>query len=136
MMDFDDKPFHNVAKDEIKLASDDKEKKVLKKTKEVYKPLTKWWRELLGKKSGVEAVKVSSRLSSTPCVVVASKFAPLHFHLVLLLLECSLNVYRVSQSMQRFCERIMFILYDASVSGLQAVTRGSVQTTTKPHAEI
>lgn len=75
MLDFDDKPFHNVAKDEIKLSTDEKEKKVLQKTKEVYKPLTKWWRELLGKKSGVEAVKVSSRLSSTPCVVVASKCA-------------------------------------------------------------
>lgn len=75
-MDFEDKPFHNVAKDEIKLSTDEKEKKVLQKTKEVYKPLTKWWRDLLGKKSGVESVKVSSRLSSTPCVVVASKCAP------------------------------------------------------------
>lgn len=39
---------------------------------EEFKPLTKWWKEALGA-GAVESVKVSRRLSATPCVVVASK---------------------------------------------------------------
>lgn len=39
---------------------------------EEFKPLAKWWKEALGA-GAVESVKVSRRLSATPCVVVASK---------------------------------------------------------------
>jgi heat shock protein beta len=42
--------------------------------KEEFKPLTKWWKKVLG--SSVTGVKVSTRLSTTPCVVVASKYGP------------------------------------------------------------
>jgi hypothetical protein len=40
--------------------------------KEEYKPLTKWWKKVLG--DSVTSVKVSTRLSTTPCVVVAGKY--------------------------------------------------------------
>jgi len=44
----------------------------LQELKEEFKPLTKWWKKLLG--SSVTNVKVSTRLASTPCVVVAGKY--------------------------------------------------------------
>ena len=43
----------------------------LQRAQEEFKPLAKWWKEALG--SAVEGVKVSKRLSTTPCVVVSSK---------------------------------------------------------------
>merc|ERR1712086_12017 len=41
--------------------------------KDTYKPLTKWWKGLVGADE-VENVKVSNRLSTTPCIVVTSKY--------------------------------------------------------------
>ena len=40
---------------------------------EEFKPLTKWWKEQLRSDAKIDAVKLSKRLSSTPCVVLASK---------------------------------------------------------------
>lgn len=42
-------------------------------SQEAFKPLTKWWKELLRSDARIESVKISKRLSSTPCVVLASK---------------------------------------------------------------
>ena len=39
---------------------------------EQFKPLVKWWRELL--KGEVSAVKVSRRLAKTPAIVVAGEY--------------------------------------------------------------
>ena len=40
---------------------------------EEFRGLTTWWKGALGAAGAVESVKVSKRLSSTPCVVVSSK---------------------------------------------------------------
>jgi heat shock protein 90kDa beta len=40
--------------------------------KDEFKDLTKWWKKLLGDQ--VTSVKVSARLATTPCVVVAGKY--------------------------------------------------------------
>merc|ERR1719499_369000 len=52
--------------------ADDKEKKREKALKDEFKPLTKWWKDQLG--SAVDSVKVSNRLTSSPCIVVTSQF--------------------------------------------------------------
>jgi HSP90 family molecular chaperone len=74
LLEYEDHSFQNAAKEDLKLSSDDDAKKLEKKQREIFKPLTKWWRKLLGDASGVETVRVSNRLASTPCVVVSSKY--------------------------------------------------------------
>ena len=53
-----------------------KTKKQFKKTKEHFKPFTKWWKDALltSYPDSIENVKISNRLSTTPCVVVTSKY--------------------------------------------------------------
>ena len=77
LIEFDDVKFQNAAKDDLKISDEEADKKLEKKLKETFKPLTKWWRKLVGDEGNLEAVRVSSRLSSTPCVVVTSKCVPL-----------------------------------------------------------
>ncbi|GAB4818046.1 hypothetical protein N2152v2_005092 [Parachlorella kessleri] len=74
LLEYEDKEFSNVSKDDLKLDKDEDEKKAEKKLKEEYKPLTKWWKEQLRGDAKIDAVKLSKRLSSTPCVVLASKY--------------------------------------------------------------
>lgn len=71
---YDDHTFTNIAKEDLQLAKEDEEaeKEALKTLKESFKGLTKWWKGQLGDK--VSAVKVSNRLSTTPCVIVSSKY--------------------------------------------------------------
>ncbi|KAI7840066.1 hypothetical protein COHA_006196 [Chlorella ohadii] len=73
VQEFEDREFANVSKEDLKLADDKGSKKREKALKEEFKPLAKWWKEALGA-GAVESVKVSRRLSATPCVVVASKY--------------------------------------------------------------
>eukprot|EP00798_Chlamydomonas_sp_ICE-L_P027680 gene27680-7322_t len=74
MIDYDDKKFANAAKEDLKMSDkDEKEKKKDKQLKDEFKDLTKWWKSQLSA-SEVTSVKVSTRLSTTPCVVVASKY--------------------------------------------------------------
>ena len=73
LTDYEDLKFQNASKENLKMSDkDDKEKKAEKALKEEFKPLVKWWKEQLG--SGVDSVKVSNRLTSSPCVVVTSQF--------------------------------------------------------------
>ncbi len=71
LTEYDDHKFINIAKDDLKLP-DKKDDKSAKPDKDAFKGLTKWWKAQLGDK--VAGVKLSSRLSSTPCVVVTSKY--------------------------------------------------------------
>jgi len=48
------------------------QKKKEKKLREAYKVLIDWWKKLLGAK--VENVKISKRLSDTPCIIVTSEY--------------------------------------------------------------
>lgn len=73
LTEYDDKKLQNASKDNLKLGGkDDKEKKSDKKLKELFKDLVAWWKEVLG--SAVSTVKVSSRLATSPAIVVTSQY--------------------------------------------------------------
>ena len=75
LTEFEDHPFQSASKEDMKLgdADDVDAKQQEKALKQRFKPLTTWWKQLLPA-ADVEAVRVSSRLSTTPCVVVSSKY--------------------------------------------------------------
>nr|QBB20008.1 heat shock protein hsp90B [Ettlia sp. YC001] len=76
LTEFEDFKFANIAKEDVELDESEDAKKAAKEAakalKDTFKPLTSWWKEQLGSK--VSGVKLSKRLASTPCVVVASKW--------------------------------------------------------------
>jgi len=74
LTEFDDKKFANASKEDLSFGDkDDVEKTKMKETKDEFKDLTKWWKNLLTTEE-VENVKISNRLQTTPCVVVTSKY--------------------------------------------------------------
>jgi len=84
LADYEGKKFVSIQKADVKLDETDKEKKKFSKLKDMYKPLTDWWKEQLNalteggamKDAGVkiEGVAVSKRLTDSPVVVVTSQF--------------------------------------------------------------
>merc|ERR1719412_1386263 len=78
------KKFVSIQKADVKLDETEEEKKRFTKLKDMYKPLTDWWKEKLTdltekgamKDAGVkvEKVEVSKRLTESPVVVVTSQF--------------------------------------------------------------
>merc|ERR1712139_545527 len=78
------KKFVSIQKADVKLDETEEEKKRFTKLKDMYKPLTDWWKEKLTdltekgamKESGVkvEKVELSKRLTESPVVVVTSQF--------------------------------------------------------------
>merc|ERR1712216_464217 len=77
LTEFDEFKFSNASKEDMKFGdADEGEKKQFKKTKEHFKPFTKWWKDALltSCPDSIENVKISNRLSTTPCVVVTSKY--------------------------------------------------------------
>jgi len=73
--EYEEKSFVNVSKDDsTDETKDDDDKKREKLVRIQYKNVTKWWKDSLGKGAGITVVKVSTRLTSTPCVVVSSKY--------------------------------------------------------------
>ena len=75
LTEFEDFKFQGASKEDLKIGDEKDEdvKKEEKAVKERFKPFTAWWKALLPS-ADVEAVKVSQRLASTPCVVVSSKY--------------------------------------------------------------
>ena len=74
LTEFDDYKFSNASKEDLKFGdADDDEKARFKKTKAAFKPFTAWWKSKLPE-NVIEGVKVSNLLSTTPCVVVSSKY--------------------------------------------------------------
>ena len=74
LTEFDDYKFSNASKEDLKFGdADDDEKARFKKTKAAFKPFTAWWKSKLPE-NVIEGVKVSNRLSTSPCVVVSSKY--------------------------------------------------------------
>lgn len=64
LTEFDDHKFQNVAKDELKLKDKTEDEKELeKRTKDYFKPLLKWWKEIL------EADGVSQVSTRLPCML-------------------------------------------------------------------
>merc|ERR1712056_139875 len=84
LADYEGKKFVSIQKADVKLDETEEEKKKFSKVKDMYKPLTDWWKETLTaltekgamKESGVkiEKVEVSKRLTDSPVVVVTSQF--------------------------------------------------------------
>lgn len=74
MADYDDVRFQNASKEDLKLSEDGAEKKAEQRARQTFKPLTQWWRKVLGEDDNLEAVRISNRLSGTPCIVVTSKY--------------------------------------------------------------
>merc|ERR1719237_1972024 len=76
--------FVSIQKADVKLDETEEEKKRFSKVKDMYKPLTDWWKESLTeltekgamKDAGVkvEKVEISKRLTESPVVVVTSQF--------------------------------------------------------------
>merc|ERR1719331_1069163 len=84
LADYEGKKFVSIQKADVRLDESEEEKKRFSKVKDMYKPLTDWWKETLTeltekgamKEAGVkvEAVTVSKRLTDSPVVVVTSQF--------------------------------------------------------------
>merc|ERR1719281_783236 len=84
LADYEGKKFVSIQKADVKLDETEEEKKRFSKLKDMYKPLTDWWKEKLTdltekgqmKDSGVkvEKVEISKRLTDSPVVVVTSQF--------------------------------------------------------------
>merc|ERR1712232_1110464 len=84
LADYEGKKFVSIQKADVKLDETEEEKKRFSKLKDMYKPLTDWWKEKLTdltekgamKDAGVkvESVAVSKRLTNSPVVVVTSQF--------------------------------------------------------------
>merc|ERR1712078_831378 len=84
LADYEGKKFVSIQKADVKLDETEEEKKRYSKLKDMYKPLTDWWRDKLTeltekgamKDAGVkvEKVTVSKRLTESPVVVVTSQF--------------------------------------------------------------
>merc|ERR1712048_591739 len=84
LADYEGKKFASIQKADVKLDETEEEKKRFTKLKDMYKPLTDWWKEKLTdltekgamKDAGVkvEKVEISKRLTESPVVVVTSQF--------------------------------------------------------------
>merc|ERR1712201_18941 len=84
LADYEGKKFVSIQKADVKLDETEEEKKKFSKMKDMYKPLTDWWKEKLTdltekgamKDAGVkvEKVEISKRLTDSPVVVVTSQF--------------------------------------------------------------
>merc|ERR1712045_843350 len=84
LADYEGKKFVSIQKADVKLDETEQEKKRFTKLKDMYKPLTDWWKDTLTdftekgamKDAGVkiEKVEVSKRLTDSPVVVVTSQF--------------------------------------------------------------
>merc|ERR1711988_1771223 len=84
LADYEGKKFVSIQKADVKLDETEEEKKKFTKLKDMYKPLTDWWKEKLTdltekgamKDAGVkvEKVELSKRLTESPVVVVTSQF--------------------------------------------------------------
>ena len=68
------KKVKSIAKDDINLidSTDEVAKKKLQKLKEMYKPLTDWWKKFLG--SQVEKVTISNKLDDDPLFILTSQY--------------------------------------------------------------
>merc|ERR1711896_29301 len=84
LADYEGKRFVSIQKADVKLDESEDEKKRFSKLKDMYKPLTDWWKDKLTeltekgsmKDAGVkvEKVEISKRLTESPVVVVTSQF--------------------------------------------------------------
>merc|ERR1739845_326695 len=84
LADYEGKKFVSIQKADVKLDESEQEKKRFTKLKDMYKPLTEWWKEKLtdftekgamrDTNVKIEKVELSKRLTDSPVAVVTSQF--------------------------------------------------------------
>ena len=74
LAEYEKRKIKSIAKDDVSLidSGDEVAKKKLQKLKEMYKPLTDWWKKFLGKK--VEKVNISNKLDDDPLYILTSQY--------------------------------------------------------------
>jgi HSP90 family molecular chaperone len=74
LSEYEKRKVKSIAKDDVNLidGADEISKKKLQKLKEMYKPLTEWFKNLLGKE--VEKVTISNKLDDDPCYIFTSQY--------------------------------------------------------------
>lgn len=74
LSEYEKRKVKSIAKDDVSLIdqNDELAKKKLQKLKEMYKPLTDWWKRFLGK--DVEKVVISNKLDDDPLYILTSQY--------------------------------------------------------------
>jgi heat shock protein beta len=74
LSEYEKRKVKSIAKDDVSLIDngDELAKKRLQKLKEMYKPLTDWWKKFLG--SDVEKVSISNKLEDDPLYILTSQY--------------------------------------------------------------
>lgn len=74
LSEYEKRKVKSIAKDDVNIidGNDEIAKKKLQKLKEMYKPLTEWFRKHLGKE--VEKVTISNKLEDDPCFILTSQY--------------------------------------------------------------
>jgi len=73
LSEYEKRKVKSIAKDDVNiLDSDEVAKKKLQKLKEMYKPLTEWYKQHLGKR--VEKVTISNKVDDDPCFIFTSQY--------------------------------------------------------------
>jgi HSP90 family molecular chaperone len=74
LSEYEKRKVKSIAKDDVNIidGNDEKAKKQLQKLKEMYKPLTEWFKKHLGKE--VEKVTVSNKLDDDPVFILTSQY--------------------------------------------------------------
>lgn len=73
LSDYEKRKVKSISKDDVNLLDNDEiAKKKLQKLKEMYKPLTDWYKQHLGK--NVEKVSISNKLVDAPLFVFTSQY--------------------------------------------------------------
>lgn len=74
LSEYEKRKVKSIAKDDVQVLdqNDELAKKKLQKLKEMYKPLTDWWKKFLGK--DVEKVVISNKLVDDPLFVLTSQY--------------------------------------------------------------
>lgn len=74
LSEYEKRKVKSIAKDDVNIldGNDEIAKKKLQKLKEMYKPLTEWYKGLLGKQ--VEKVTISNKLDDDPVYILTSQY--------------------------------------------------------------
>jgi HSP90 family molecular chaperone len=73
LSEYEKRKVKSIAKDDVNIIDNDEvSKKKLQKLKQMYKPLTEWLKEHLGKQ--VEKVTISNKLEDDPCYIFTSQY--------------------------------------------------------------
>ena len=74
LSEYEKRKVKSIAKDDVNIldGNDEVAKKKLQKLKEMYKPLTEWFKRTLGKE--VEKVTISNKLEDDPCYILTSQY--------------------------------------------------------------